>query len=654
MKKRILSYITGFALTLGFSGCTDLLELEPLDRVSEEILFATPDGLKTLMATLYNSMPIEDFSYYPMDGGFNSHGWKGGLQSTYKLPMYTDEASASAGSGAGNNENFEYWPYDHIRQTNMFFESLENLKEDLTSEEYDKYKGEAHFVRAYLYFGLAKRYGGVPIIDRVLDNDYIPGTDNEALFIPRSTEKETWNFILDELDNAIAGLPVETNSRDGVYRATKWAALALKSRVALYAASVAKYWNNAPLSGPAVDQNLARMDASDANAFYQDCIDASAELINNGPFELYGADPANPAEAAVNFQNLFLTPNDEIIFAKAYLDGTVVAGQGHCWDIVYNPMQTNPGFHKSGRYSPTLDIVDLFEDYTDNGTGTSAKIVTRTDGVEDYSYAQAGQVDLSLPFKKYDDLFEPFAGKDARLLASVIVPGEIYKGVKIIMQGGLIKTNGSVIALAEGSETVNGTTYYSYGAESPASYSGFYKMGSADDANYSNSGFLIKKYLQEGKTVRGSENSSIQPYIDFRLAEIYLNYAEAVVESGLGDASLAAGYINDLRKRAGHVDIIPLTIANVLKERTVELAFEGHRFWDLKRRREFHQVFSSTRRKALIPMVDLRDGTPKYIFVRANNWYDERNGGLTVNAATVYYRGIPGTNTNNLVQNPGY
>lgn len=141
-----------------------------------------------------------------------------------------------------------------------------------------------------------------------------------------------------------------------------------------------------------------------------------------------------------------------------------------------------------------------------------------------------------------------------------------------------------------------------------------------------------------------------------RLAEIYLNYAEAVVEnsSGYGDQTLAKQYINALRHRAGHIDNIPLTLENVLKERRVELAFEGKRFWDMMRRREFHTEFSGNRiRKVLIPMLDLREPTPKYVFVRANYFTDESKGGYTFQS-TSYYRGIPGINTNGLVQNPGY
>jgi len=655
MKRKIISYICGFTLLLAFAGCTDMLELKPLDKTSAEDLLASTNGLRTLMATLYNAIPMEDFDFTPADGGFKRYGWGGGMVSTYRLPMYTDEGIASAGTSIGP-VNISYWPYSDIRRVNLFFESLEAVKANLVLSTYEQLKSDAHFVRAYIYFGMAKRFGGVPIIDRVLDGDYVAGSANEALFIPRSTEKATWEFILAECDLAILNLPAVTNSADGTYRATKWAALALKSRVALYAASIAKYWSNAPLTGPAVDAGLAKMVPADANAFYQACIDASTTLITTGPYALYKPNPANPAEAAKNYQNLFLTSNEEIIFTKAYLDGTALSNQGHSWDILYNPSQTAPGFHKWGRFSINLDFVDLYEDYTDDGTGASAPIRTRTDGVENSYYSNPVVVNLANPYIKYNDPFEPFANKDARLLASVIVPGSTWKNTKIIIQGGIVKTTGVATIYANTSETVGGTTYYSYGAQGTTGFSGFYGMGSADDANFTSTGFLVKKYLQEAVTVKGISNSSMTKYIDFRLAEIYLNYAEAVVESGLGSAATAQGYINALRKRAGHNITLPvaLTIANVQKERKVELAFENFRYWDLFRRREFHTLFNNTRRKVLVPMVDLRTGSPKYIFIRANNYYDDFANGRTFNAATGYYQSIPGRDVNKLIENPGF
>ena len=514
---------------------------------------------------------------------------------------------------------------------------------------------EGRFIRAYLYFGLVKRYGGVPIIELALD--YMPGTDNANLFVPRNTEKQTWDYVLSELDLAAKDLPTTRSSVEGTYRATKWAALGLKSRAALFAASVAKYGSRAPLTGEAVDKKLVGMSSSDADNYYQQCITASADVITNSGKALYKPNPANRQEASKNFQDIFQNPagaDVEVLFKKGYIDGTTTLLQGHSNDVFYNPSQTTPGGLFYGRSSPTLDLVDLFEDYTDNGTGQSAKLATRTDGNESDYTADPTQVNVTKPFKYYDNLSDIFANKDARLQASVILPGAVWKGVTIIMQGGLIKPDGSKIVYTNASATgLDGKTYWSLGAAGASGFSGFLNLGSSSNQNYSNSGFLLKKFLQEGKNVVGTYFSSTTDFIDMRLAEVYLNYAEAVVESGKGDVTLAATYLNALRKRAAHTDNIPLNLANVLKERRVEMAFEGGRYWDLIRRREFHTLFNSTKRTALVPMLDLRLPIPKYIFVRANNYFDERNNGQNFQIQS-YYKAIPGVSANKLVQNPQY
>ena len=108
-----------------------------------------------------------------------------------------------------------------------------------------------------------------------------------------------------------------------------------------------------------------------------------------------------------------------------------------------------------------------------------------------------------------------------------------------------------------------------------------------------------------------------------------------------------------MRKRAGHTDNIPLTLENVLKERRVELTFEGQRYWDLMRRREFHKEFASNRiRMALVPMIDLTGAEPKYVFVRAYQLPDENRNGCTFQTID-YYGGIPNASSDGQVNNPG-
>lgn len=663
MKKNILSIFSLCAL-MGLSGCNAFLELEPLDKVSPEQLLETEGGVKALLANIYTMIPMEDFNYRP-NNGFNQRGYDG-VNETTNLAFLTDEATRSDGGVGIGYEGFNYWPYGDIRQVNIFMQNVEKAKEagTISVADADRMTGEAHFARAYMYYGLVKRYGGVPLIDKVQDDDYADGGPG-AVAVPRSTELDTWKFVLNECTLAAATLPDATSGSD-LYRVTKWAAYALKSRVALHAASVAKYWNLAPLAGEAVTQKLVGgMTSADADAFYKECIEASKFLIENSGKSLYKPAPATVKEAASNFQALFLNDqNEEVIFSKAYLNGTTNTNQGHSYAQFNILPQVNPGALKYGRFNPMLEIVDLFEDYTDDGTGKSAKIVTRTDGNEDayipnfHNMNNASVVNtlMSVPFVKYNDLYEPFANKDARLLASVVVPGSSYAGTEIIIQGGFIKDNNSYVAYSNESTQKNGTTYCALGAEGETMFSGFNNVNSGEDANWTATGFGVRKYMPEGESMSPDRLSSTTSYIDMRLAEVYLNYAEAVVEngSGFGDKELAENYLNALRRRAGHTDRISLTLESVLKERRVEMAFEGKRFWDMNRRREFHTEFSNNRiRKALVPMLDLRGAEPKYVFARVNYFGDETRGGRTFQNIN-YYRGIPNIATNGLVQNPGH
>lgn len=654
MKKNILSALALCAL-VGFSSCDSFLELEPLDKVSGDRLTETDGGMKALLANVYATVPMEDFVFRPYTG-FNARNYDG-VNGTSNIAFLSDEAARSEGGG-GITENFDYWPYGDIRQVNIFIETVKSSLEKgiLNQEDATRMIAEARFARAYIYFGLAKRYGGVPVIDRVQDGDYVPG-NLDALKVPRSTEADTWKFIIKEFGDVAKELPA---ARDG-YRFTKWGALGMKSRTALFAASLAKYWDKAPLAGDAVTQKLVGIDKSEADYFYGECISAAEEILSNYGGSLYGANPASVAEARENFQKLFIqsTPVDEVLLSRGYVDGSVNNNRsGHGWSLFYSLAQVNPGALRYGRFSPTLDLVDLFEDYTDDGTGKSAPIKTRADGNEANvpNVQLPGSVNAGDPYIQYGSLSEPFQNKDARLQASIIVPGSTYAGVPILMQGGLVQTNGSVVVYNNSSAVgKDGKTYFAFGAEGTSGYSGFGNIGNSENGNYTTTGFSVRKYMEEEKfsSLSSRDNSVTTPFIDIRLAEIYLDYAEAVVESGKGDRAKAAALLNALRHRAAHTDNIPLTLENVLKERRVELAFEGKRFWDMVRRRDNHIYYNGGMRSALVPMIDLRTDTPSYIFVRANFHGDEKQNGRTF-APQSYYRGIPGTATNGLVQNPGY
>ena len=178
-------------------------------------------------------------------------------------------------------------------------------------------------------------------------------------------------------------------------------------------------------------------------------------------------------------------------------------------------------------------------------------------------------------------------------------------------------------------------------------YSGFSSVG----GNYTRSGFLLRKFLQESKDVTSEWNKGFTDWIEFRYAEILMNYAEASIEhSSATGEQLKKGKkaLNAVRKRAAHKDEIPLTIENVRKERFVEFAFENRRRWDLIRWRIFHKEYENRIKKSLVPFLDLRGETPKYIFVRMDA------PGVNKHSFDYswYYQDIPGIGSNGLVQNP--
>lgn len=631
MKKIHISILILIALLIQLS-CSDVLDKQPLDRIQGEQLFSDPEGVRLYMANLYSQLPVEDFAYFR--NGFNINGGdpnNGG----FVVAMLTDEAVHSEFGDFFRNEDIAWWEpaYKLIRDVNQLIEIVPEI--DVTEADRSQILGEALFIRGYAYFGLVKRYGGVPLIAEA----QAYSGDIESLKVPRSTEKETWDFLLNDLQKASESLPEIWPG--GERRATKWAALALMSRASLHAASIARYAAKAPLSGDAAVAGLVGLNTADANAYYQITVASSDEIIKSGTFGLYQPNPSSPEEAARNIQGMFQNPNvalTEAIFIK----GFAIPGndRGHNYDIWFGPAQLANGWPHPGRMNPTLEFVEQYETYDNPGAITPLE--TRSDGVtSDYN-----GFNPSVPYIRYNDPAVLFANRDARFHATVVAPGAEWKDREIIIQAGFIKPDGTPVIRTKDQVEVNGQMFYSYGAENTSQYSGFDTYG----GNNTRTGFSFKKFLNEDKAVVPGWNQSTTDFMDMRYAEVLLNYAEAVVESGQGDAALAAKAINDIRRRAAHTVEVPLTLENVLRERRVELAFENKRYWDLIRRRTYEEEFTNRRRHSLFPVLDLSTSTPAYIFVRENVPAMEAQNFQP----RFYYRPIPGIGGNGLIQNPSY
>ena len=408
-------------------GCSDLLDIDPKNKIPADELFSTPEGVQAHMANLYGRLPIEDFTYSP-NRGFNVGVGTDVNNAGFMAAHFCDEAIHPEYNDFGE-EWFDYWEdgYKLIRDLNSLLVTIPTLT-SITEQQKNEINAETHFLRAYTYFALAKRYGGVPIIKEPQEYN----GNIEELRVPRNTEKDTWDFVLEECDQAVS-LFGDANEND-VLRANKWVALALKSRAALYAASVAKFTHQpyVSFSGPAVDQKLVGIEVISADHYYDECISASQEIMNSGKFGLYKPSPATPEEATTNYQKLFEQPFQcldglkEPIFMKAYAANTILA---HNYDVWFSPRQMilDPNLYP-GRMNPTLDFVDSFEDYTDDGTGTPKPISTRVDGNEsDYNGFNLSTRYLAFPI---DKPYQAFAGRDARLSAMVLFPGQNFGSTK--------------------------------------------------------------------------------------------------------------------------------------------------------------------------------------------------------------------------------
>ncbi len=640
--KKIFTYFTALFLALALVSCDKIFDsLEgDLSKMTESDLTSSEAGLVRLLASAYGYIPMEAFSTFD---------------------KYTIDATDTHGAAYGIQRNGN-WSYSQIRTVNkLFIQIPEAFEKGAISEELrDAMLGEAHFVRGYIYFGMVRTFGGVPIVTEPLDDKYDGGEDVSGLLVPRSTEKDTWDFVINEFEEAAMLLPVTRN--DGSYRVTKYAAYALEARAALFAASLCKYWKDAPIANTfkAVEQKLTYMDASDADGYYQKAIDASKKIIDSKMYSLYGGTNPSSVEAAKkSLQDLFTARrNEEFIFGRSY--ELAQSNPTNGFDYGNSPNQVHAlggSGWQWGRYSVTLDLVDAFDDYDENMGRVDGTVKTRNDGVENeyvqnLSLNNMAGFSLQTDYIKYNDPAEAFANKDARFQAHVVYPGATFRNEKMVIQGGIIDDKSNYTFYTQREVEVGGKKYYTFGAENDANYSGFYEMTNTNAGNWYNTGFGIAKFLDP----TGALLYSVNPWPDVRYAEILLTYAEAVAESGLGDKNLAKQCLNDVRHRAAFKDDIDLTVDNVLHERRVELAFENDLSYTLLRRREFaFGAANGLRKHALVPTLDLRDGTPKYILIRANVYHGDvyaSTNGLYISDYRSYYSGVSNWQKNQITPNP--
>jgi hypothetical protein len=614
--KRILLNIIAICLSvLGLMSCSDYLNKTDYDIITPEQVWKEPKLIKAVLVNLYSNVQTESFDYW-----YNAE-WR--LQNPTTL---SDEAQGSFQKDPmfdNGNATYTYQDalfeqtfsnvYKYIRNCNDFIAQVQQAP-SLDDATKSQLIGEARFIRAMHYFTLVKRYGGVPLIKE--SQEYDAG-NLESLQVARDQEADVYQFIVDEANAAADALPAKRVDTEK-YQANKYAALSLASRAALYAATIAKY-------GKVQLDGIVGIDSGLADKFFMESYEASKQIIDSNVYALYNKMPENKMQ---NYCNMFLKgngDNGEYIFQIQY---NVAAGKGHSWDKRNAPFSYRGGGWGCG-IAVTLEMVESYENI--DGTEGTLKI-TNDDGV---------------PIRLTDPI-DLFVNKDPRLLASVYVPGSPCQNTKIEWRRGVIDLDGTRYQAdnqpnqATSVTCLDGKTYARSG-----------KDGGADAGDASKTGFYQKKFFDETLTDMNMGKSET-PWPVFRLGEIYLNLAEAAFE--LGKTSEALDATNKIRVRAGIKTLSSISLEKIRHERKVELAFEGHRYWDLKRWRLAHLDvrdggLNGFKGSALYPWYNVSDG--KYTFEKNANTPKQTRIFLEKN----YYTKINSNDMNSnpkLVQNPGF
>ena len=423
--------------------------------------------------------------------------------------------------------------YQAIRHCNVALENISKATFDPTLIDgvtlKDRMLGEVHFLRAYFYFRLTNYYGGVPIIKNVYGL-------NDSFKIAQSSYADCINFVISDLDSAASMLPVvQSGDNDG--RATKGAALSLKSRVLLYAASDLHNpeKNGSVTSGFSHPELLGYTDG-DAASRWKAAQDAAKVVIDMGVYSLYKPNPASAEEATQNYSDLFTsTKSVEDIFVKYSSAST--GGGYNGWGIAPN------GWYGNGGVGALNDLVDA------------------------YNMADGSKFERSNPA----EAAQPYKNRDPRFYATVLFEGNKYR-----------QRPPDLVAYDPIGAGQFGTwETWSNGAMVPV-YGLDTRNSIANSWNGNECGATMLKFLNKSVDIQKGYQDLTLRWI--RYAEILLNYAEASIELGQEDEGKI--YLNMIRKRAFMPDISTTgsaLMADYRNERRIEMVYEDQRFFDVRR-----------------------------------------------------------------------
>ena len=507
--KKINILLSSSIAVLLLSSCNPILDREMILTMTEKQALESYDVAQKRVNGLYTYLPN---GFSPVGGAM--------------MAAASDEAEYSLASSSvhmfnngswnplNNPDNVWTYYYQGIRQATLFLETadqinMERYKLDPQNQadyemrmaNIERWKYEARFLRAYFYSELVKRYGGVPLANELMDMD----TDYRN--IPRNTLQECIDFIVDECGQVAPHLPAVYQASD-MGRVTRGAALALKSRVLLYAAS--ELFNNPVWAQGYERKDLISLSGTDRQTRWENAAKAAGEV-------LWGADVAEAGyKLSGNYQSLF----------RSFSDNEIVLVRRNGYDNSFEKSNYPIGADQAtGGTAPSGNLVDAYE--TTGG---------RTFTWKDPSMAA-----------------RPYENRDPRFAATIMPNNSTFQGRPVECWEG--------------------------GADGP------------DKNNASRTGYYLLKYVDpELKLLQGQ--SAIHSWIIIRLGEIYLNYAEAMNEAYGPDAKGIYGKsareaVNEVRGRVGMPDVVADSKEEMREkirhERRVELAFEDHRFWDVRR-----------------------------------------------------------------------
>jgi hypothetical protein len=625
MKK--IKFIIGFVglFLLAIVSCKKaFLDTRPLSTVSADATWA--DG------PLSEAFVFGVYSYLGY-GGFEEQA----------LAAYTDEAMFThAGRNINNfTEGTEtpgsmawasptyYWDnmYKAIREANIAIEKLPGstfADKDLR----DKLLGESYFLRAYYYQQLLRFYGGIPLIDKSygLNQDYL---------VSRNTYEECVNFIVADLNKA-ATLLDGKSIQSG--RTSKLAALALKARVLLYAASdlhdgpTAKAKSTVLSAYPKIE--LIAYTTGDRTARWTAAQTAAKAVLDAGQgYKLDLAAPASAADGKLNYMSIALAGQSAIGDKAAAIEQIFQRTE----TALYNAEDNWPlgGIHYAINNGPN--------GYHNWAGNTPIQLL-----VDDYEMMDGTKFDWNNAAEKA----APYTNRDPRFYATVLYDGSDWK-----------PRPGDVA----GKDPVNQiqTGYYDDGAG--GTVNGIDTRESpVENWNGSRTHYYTRKFIDPNPALADNQSSAqVIPWPFIRYTEMVLNYAEASIE--LGQESIARTWLNKIRFRSGMPAITDAGAAlkdRYRNERRIELVYEEHRYHDARRwmipattvGRGIKTIkVTATLKSGQSPNVPYRYDKTKYNYVYTV--VDNTENETRVWNDKMYFRPINKdevSRNNKLVQNPGY